>query len=70
MKKILGLIRREEGVTAPEYALIAALVAVVIIAAVTLLGTNVQAAFNAIANAIGGAGNETDFIFHISCQTI
>ena len=55
MKKFMNLFTREEGVTAPEYALIAALVAVVIIAAVTLLGQNVQAAFNAIANAIGGA---------------
>ena len=55
MKKLMELIKREDGVTAPEYALIAALVAVIIIGAVTLLGTNVRAAFNAIANAIGGA---------------
>ena len=55
MKKLMGLFKREDGVTAPEYALIAALIAVVIIAGVTLLGTNVQAAFNAIAVAIGGA---------------
>ena len=31
MKKFMELIKREDGVTAPEYALIAALVAVVII---------------------------------------
>ena len=55
MRKFMELIKREDGVTAPEYALIAALVAVIIIGAVTLLGTNVRAAFNAIANAIGGA---------------
>ena len=55
MRKFMELVKREDGVTAPEYALIAALVAVVIIGAVTLLGTNVQAAFNAIANAIGAA---------------
>ena len=53
MKKLMTLIKREDGVTAPEYALIGALIAVVIIAAVTLLGDNVEAAFNAIANAIG-----------------
>ena len=41
MKKFMELIKREDGVTAPEYALIAALVAVFIIGAVTLLGTNV-----------------------------
>ena len=55
MKKLMELIKREDGVTAPEYALIAALVAVIIIGGVTLLGTNVQAAFNAIATAIGAA---------------
>ena len=55
MKKIMELLKREDGVTAPEYALIAALIAVVIIAAVRLLGTNVAAAFNRIAAAIGGA---------------
>ena len=55
MKKLMELIKREDGVTAPEYALIAALVAVIIIGAVTLLGTNVQAAFNRIGVVIGGA---------------
>ena len=55
MRKFMELVKREDGVTAPEYALIAALVAVIIIGAVTLLGTNVRAAFTAIANAIGGA---------------
>ena len=35
MKKLMELIKREDGVTAPEYALIAALIAVVIIGAVT-----------------------------------
>ena len=55
MKKLMEFVKREDGVTAPEYALIVALVAVVIIGAVTLLGTGVQAAFNAIANAIGAA---------------
>lgn len=55
MKKFMELIKREDGVTAPEYALIAALVAVFIIGAVTLLGTNVANAFNAIATAIENA---------------
>ena len=55
MKKLMELIKREDGVTAPEYALIAALVAVAIIVAVRLLGTNIAAAFNTIATAVGGA---------------
>lgn len=40
----------EEGVTAIEYGLIAALIAVVIIAAVTLVGDNLKAIFNYIAD--------------------
>ncbi|NBW00426.1 MAG: Flp family type IVb pilin [Betaproteobacteria bacterium] len=39
----------ESGVTAIEYGLIAALIAVGIISAVTLIGTDLKAAFNAIA---------------------
>ena len=35
MKKFMELIKREDGVTAPEYALIAALIAGVIILVVT-----------------------------------
>lgn len=38
----------EEGVTAIEYALIAALIAVAIIAAVTLVGTDIAAIFTNI----------------------
>jgi pilus assembly protein Flp/PilA len=40
---------RKRGVTAIEYGLMAALVAVVIIAAVTLLGKNLTNVFNTIA---------------------
>jgi len=42
----------EEGVTAIEYALIASLIAVVIIVAVTTTGTSVKDAFCAVAVAI------------------
>ena len=45
----------EEGVTAIEYALIAALIAVVIIASLTALGTDIAAKFDEIAAAISGA---------------
>lgn len=41
--------QEEEGVTAIEYGLIAALIAVVIIAAVGSVGTNLQGIFNFIA---------------------
>ena len=43
---------RDEGVTAIEYALIAALVAVVIIGGATLLGTNLNTLFENIAGKI------------------
>ena len=48
-------VREEEGVTAIEYGLIAALIAVVIIAAVTIVGTQLQAVFTTIGNALSAA---------------
>ena len=57
MKKFMELIKREDGVTAPEYALIASLVAVAIIVAVTALGGSVSGAFQAISTAIDNACN-------------
>jgi len=44
--------RDDQGVTALEYALIAALVAVVIIGGVSLLGTSVSQVFSTVANTI------------------
>ena len=41
-------VKAEDGVTAIEYGLIAALVAVVIIGAVTTMGTKINAAFTAV----------------------
>lgn len=55
MNLIKKFIRDEEGVTAIEYGLIAALIAVAIITATTLVGTNLSAMFTAIANKISGA---------------
>lgn len=52
-------LRNEEGVTAMEYALMGALIAVVIIGTVTAVGLNVQALFldvaDKVAVAIAGA---------------
>lgn len=48
-------VRDEDGVTAIEYGLIAALIAVAIIAAVTAVGGQLQAVFNFIAGALGAA---------------
>lgn len=52
MNRLFACMREEEGATAIEYGLIAGLIAVVIIAAVTLLGTDIQAVFTSITNAI------------------
>ena len=44
--------RDERGATAVEYGLMVALIAVVIIAAVTLLGNNLKTLFNNIAGSV------------------
>ena len=54
-----ALRRDERGVTALEYGLIAALIAVVIIAAVSFLGTSVSTAFNNVANAINNTSTSS-----------
>lgn len=48
-------VREEEGVTAIEYGLIAALIAVVIIASTTSVGNALVAVFTAVAGALNGA---------------
>ncbi|MFX1738730.1 Flp family type IVb pilin [Paraburkholderia sp. A1RI_3L] len=40
----------DEGVTSIEYALIGALIAIVIIGAVTTIGTDLQSVFNTVAS--------------------
>ena len=52
MKKMISFFKDEEGATAIEYGLIAALISVVIIATVTLLGENLENIFNRIAQAL------------------
>lgn len=49
MTRIMNFLREEEGVTAIEYGLIAALIAVVIIAGATLVGTGVNNTFTTVA---------------------
>ncbi|MBV8939037.1 MAG: Flp family type IVb pilin [Alphaproteobacteria bacterium] len=52
MKNLGKLIKDESGATAIEYGLIAALIAIVIIGAVTSIGTNVSAKFQRVSTAI------------------
>lgn len=46
--------REEEGATAVEYGLLVALIAAVIIAVVTVLGTQINTAFCTIVTGLGG----------------
>lgn len=57
MNMIGRFIRDESGVTAIEYGLIAALIAVVIITALTNLGTAINDKFDLIATTIENAGS-------------
>lgn len=52
VKKINAFWKEEDGVTAIEYGLIAALIAVAIILTVTAVGGSLQATFQAVADAL------------------
>lgn len=52
MTFLKNFLRQDEGVTAIEYGLIAALIAVVIIVALTAVGTTLTNVFNKIAASI------------------
>lgn len=52
-KFIKNFANDESGATAIEYGLIAALIAVVIITAVTLVGTNLSTTFDTVADSLG-----------------
>jgi len=52
MRNIIRFMKQEEGATAIEYGLIAALIAVVIITVVTTLGSNLAATFQSVSNAL------------------
>jgi len=51
-RKCFRFVRREEGQTLSEYALILVLIAVVAIVAITLLGNQITAVINSIAAAL------------------
>ena len=49
MEKLIRFFKDEEGATAVEYGIMVALIAVVIILAVTALGTNLNLVFQSVA---------------------
>ena len=52
-KNMIALARDEEGASMVEYGLLVALIAIVAIAAVTLLGTNLSTKMNSAATSLG-----------------
>ena len=52
MSKFLKLIKNEEGATAIEYGLIAALIAVAAIGAMTAIGTQLNTTFSTVASSL------------------
>jgi len=52
IKKLTRFFKEEDGATAVEYGIMVALIAAVIITAVELLGTNTDAAFDSVNNAM------------------
>jgi len=52
MAKILKMLKNEKGATAIEYGLIAALIAVAAIGAMTSIGTKLSTTFNNVSNSL------------------
>jgi len=56
-QSVVNFLKREDGPTAVEYAVMLALIIVVCLVAITALGTNANKTFTTVANSIGGAGS-------------
>jgi pilus assembly protein Flp/PilA len=54
-KKLVAFLKKEDGPTAVEYAVMLALIIVVCIAAITTLGTNANATFGNVSLNTGGS---------------
>jgi pilus assembly protein Flp/PilA len=52
-QSLVNFLKREDGPTAVEYAVMLALIIVVCVAAITTLGTNANATFTSVGNTIG-----------------
>ncbi|MCX7667236.1 MAG: Flp family type IVb pilin [Gemmataceae bacterium] len=55
-RKLVEFLKKEDGPTAVEYAVMLALIIVVCIAAITTLGSNANATFSNVAAKAGAAG--------------
>jgi pilus assembly protein Flp/PilA len=54
---VMSLLRREEGQDLAEYAILLALIALVVIVAVTFLGTNISTVFRSMATRLSSLGS-------------
>jgi pilus assembly protein Flp/PilA len=54
---LVKFLQREDGPTAVEYAVMLALIIVVVVSAVQALGSNANVTFTTVGNAIGGSGS-------------
>jgi len=54
MKKLIRFFKEEDGATAVEYGIMVSLIAVAIIAAVTLVGTQLNSVFGDVNTSLGG----------------
>jgi pilus assembly protein Flp/PilA len=57
LKSIVNFVKDESGPTAVEYAVMLALIVVVCITAITTLGTNANATFQAVGAQVGKTGS-------------
>jgi pilus assembly protein Flp/PilA len=56
-QRVVNFLKREDGPTAVEYAVMLALIIVVCITAITTLGTNANKTFTTVGNAIGSTAS-------------
>ena len=56
-RKLVAFLKKEDGPTAVEYAVMLALIIVVCIGAITTLGTNANAKFTSVGTTLGGTGS-------------
>jgi pilus assembly protein Flp/PilA len=56
-QRFVNFLKREDGPTAVEYAVMLALIIVVCITAITALGTNANATFSSVSNTIGSTAS-------------
>ena len=57
LKNVVEFLKREDGPTAVEYAVMLALIIVVCITAITALGNNANATFTTVGNTIGSTAS-------------